>query len=413
VICDNYGNNQETTCMRIFFLFCILFTGRLIFGQQLDSTHADCDKALSIPIYKNHHHAAPRGGGSVLEFQKNGMHNPRYFDKEHNTIWYTFTIPNDGILTFDIIPDSIKDDYDFILFRQSGKGTCDSIKNKTLQPVRSNISHNSKQSKSLTGLSAKGHYEFNQPGVREYYSSPLPVKEGEKYILVLDNVYENGYGHTLKFYFKFKLGGIVLDSLTNKPLTATVILTDLKANKEIARTTSDSLNRGLFQVPVSLADTMRWSVNIGASGYFNENLMVTQNSIGSLLQRPRIFKLRKIIKDKSFALKDINFFPNKDILKPGSLPALQNLLQVMRDNSTLKIRIEGHTNFDPSVTKDWDVKLSQLRAEAVAKFLTDNGVDQARIKTTGYGSTRMIFPNPRTQEEQQANMRVEVKIIEF
>jgi outer membrane protein OmpA-like peptidoglycan-associated protein len=399
--------------MRIIFLSGLLLLSRLILSQPTDSSHCDCKKALSIPVYKNHHHIAPRGGGSVIEFQKNGMRNPKYFDKEHNTIWYTFTVPNDGVLTFDIIPDSIKDDYDFILFKHSGKGTCDSIKNKLLQPVRANISHNSKQSKSITGLSAKAHYDFNQPGVHDYYSNPLPVKEGEKYLLVLDNVYENGYGHTIRFYFKFRLAGIVLDSLTGKPLTSTVVLTDLKTNTEIGRTTSDSLNRGLFNFPINLADTMRWTINIGATGYFNESLIITQNSIGSLLQRPRTFKLRRIVKDKSFALKDINFYPNKDILKPSSLPALQNLLKVMNDNPTLKIRIEGHTNYDPTVTKDWDLKLSQLRAEAVSKYLTDNGITPDRIKTLGYGSTRMVFPNPRTQEEQQANMRVEVKIVEF
>jgi outer membrane protein OmpA-like peptidoglycan-associated protein len=399
--------------MRTLFLIIPVFFVGMLCAQRIDSSHCDCQKALNIPVYKNHHHAAPRGGGSVVEFQKNGMRNPKYFDKEHNTIWYSFTMPNDGILSFDIIPDSIKDDYDFILFRQGGRGTCDSIRNKTLPPVRANISHNSKQSKSITGLSPDAHHDFNQPGIHEHYSNSLPVKEGEKYILVLDNVYGNGYGHTLKFYFKFKLRGTVIDSLTKKPLTANIILTDLKTNTEIARTTSDSLNRGLFQMPVTLADTMRWTINIGATGYFNENLMITQNSIGTLLQRARVFKLRKIIKDKSFALKDINFFPNKDILKPSSLPALQNLLQVMRDNNTLKIRIEGHTNFDPTVIKDWDIKLSQLRAEAVAKYLTDNGIVPARIKTAGYGSTRMIFPNPRNQEEQQSNMRVEIKIVEF
>ena len=120
-----------------------------------------------------------------------------------------------------------------------------------------------------------------------------------------------------------------------------------------------------------------------------------------------------IIKNKSFALKDINFFPNKDIFKPTSIPALQNLLKVMQDNGTLKILIEGHTNFDPNTTKERDIRLSEDRAAAVKKYLADNGIDETRVTIKGYGSTRMIYAFPRTQDEQQANMRVEIKIEDF
>lgn len=405
---------RENKKMRPTLLLLLSFFFFRCYAQQpVDSTHCDCASALSIPVYKSHHHIAPKGHGAVVEFERNGMQNPKYFDKEHNTIWYSFVIPNDGMLTFDIIPDTVKDDYDFILFKQGGRGTCDSIRDKTLAPVRANISHNAARTRSLTGLDSNAHYEFNQPGIHDHYSKALPVKSGERYLLVLDNVYEKGKGHTIRFHFNFQIQGYVVDSATNIPLHASVVLTDLKTMKVIITVSSDSLSRGLFTLPIVPQDTIRWSIGFGAPGYFNETVIITQNSLGTFLQRPRTIKLRRIIKDKSFALKDINFFPNKDILKPTSLPALQNLLNVMQENPTLKIRIEGHTNFDPTVTKEYDLKLSQMRAEAVKKFLVDSGVADIRIRTSGYGSTRMIYPFPRTSDQQQANMRVEIKIEEF
>jgi outer membrane protein OmpA-like peptidoglycan-associated protein len=348
-----------------------------------------------------------------MEFEHNGMQNGKYFDKEHNTVWYSFTIPNDGLLKFDLIPDTSKDDYDFILFRNGGKGTCDSIKAKTLLPVRANISHNGPRTKGLTGLSGAGRLDYNSPGAHDNYSRSLPVKAGERFILVVDNVYEKGKGHTLKFYFEFQLRGFVQDSITGQALNASLILKNLNTETNLGSTNSDALNKGSFSMPISISDTLRWSLNISSPGYFSENIVISEKSLSAFLQRPKVYKLRKIEKNKSFALKDINFFPNKDVLRPSSLPTLQNLLNVMKDNPGLKILIEGHTNFDPTVTKEWDLKLSENRALAVKKFLVDNGVEESRIKTHGNGSTHMIYPVPRTQDEQQANMRVEVNIEDY
>jgi outer membrane protein OmpA-like peptidoglycan-associated protein len=408
------GKTHRETFMRVIvfisFFFCLI-AGR---GQRArDSSHCDCSKALSIPVYKKHHHSAPSGFGQLMEFEHNGMKNGKYFDKEHNTIWYSFSIPNDGMLAFDIIPDTVKDDYDFILFKQGGRGTCDSIRDKTLAPVRANISHNAASTRGLTGLSSSGHHDFNKPGVHEHYSRPLQVRTGERYLLVLDNVYENGRGHTLRFYFNFKLQGLVVDSLTNKPLTAQLSLQDIRKNVLLKQASSDSMNNGRFEIPIVLDDSLRWNLTVSAPGYFSESIVLTENSISALLQRPRTFKLRKIEKNKSFALKDINFLPNKAVFRNTSQPALQSLLNVMRDNATLKILIEGHTNFDPSISPEIDLKLSEDRALAVKRFLSENAIDPERMSTKGYGSTRMIFPNPRSADQQQANMRVEIKIVDF
>ncbi len=94
--------------------------------------------------------------------------------------------------------------------------------------------------------------------------------------------------------------------------------------------------------------------------------------------------------------------PNKEILA--------TLLEFMQKNTHItKLRVEGHT--DNKGTADHNKTLSQQRADAVAKWLTDHGVDAARIKTVGYGDTKPEVPNDSDAHRQQ-NRRTEFHIEE-
>jgi outer membrane protein OmpA-like peptidoglycan-associated protein len=71
--------------------------------------------------------------------------------------------------------------------------------------------------------------------------------------------------------------------------------------------------------------------------------------------------------------------------------------------------IEGYT--DAFGTPDYNMKLSQARADAVKAWLVANmKLDPANIQTKGFGSTRLIAPATGTREEQAPNRRVEIVI---
>jgi outer membrane protein OmpA-like peptidoglycan-associated protein len=75
----------------------------------------------------------------------------------------------------------------------------------------------------------------------------------------------------------------------------------------------------------------------------------------------------------------------------------------------LKIRIEGHTD---NVGDDlYNLKLSQSRAESVAQFLIDAGVESGRLDPAGFGEARPISTND-TNQGRSENRRVEFLIIE-
>jgi len=93
---------------------------------------------------------------------------------------------------------------------------------------------------------------------------------------------------------------------------------------------------------------------------------------------------------------------------PQTKEILNTLNDVLKQNPKVgKLRIEGHT--DNTGTKEHNQKLSQARAEAVMKWLTDHGTDKARLEAIGYGDTKPDFAND-TPENKQKNRRTEFHI---
>ena len=93
-----------------------------------------------------------------------------------------------------------------------------------------------------------------------------------------------------------------------------------------------------------------------------------------------------------------------------SRETLEALVTVMKDNPKItKLRIEGHTDSSGKVAKNQ--KLSQARAEAVAKWLVAHDIDAARISSVGLGHTRPLVEND-TLEHRAQNRRTEFHLQE-
>ena len=128
---------------------------------------------------------------------------------------------------------------------------------------------------------------------------------------------------------------------------------------------------------------------------------------------------------ENIIMKSIYFFPNTYALKKNSVGELQILLAYLQANKNVRIEIQGHTNGDHRIAKnkaystlgeEWNYEgtaknLSQLRAEAIKKYLETNGVSSDRLEAKGYGGKRPIVKNPESNEEGQYNIRVELVIL--
>ncbi len=120
---------------------------------------------------------------------------------------------------------------------------------------------------------------------------------------------------------------------------------------------------------------------------------------------PEVKKEVKKVFDQ--ALQGIQFETGKDVIIKTSFPILDKVVKVMSDNKEFNLEINGHTD---NVGKDnWNLTLSQKRADAVKAYLIKKGVESERMTSTGYGSAKPVEDN-KTAEGRAKNRRVEFKV---
>jgi OOP family OmpA-OmpF porin len=115
----------------------------------------------------------------------------------------------------------------------------------------------------------------------------------------------------------------------------------------------------------------------------------------------------EVQKKLSFAARNIFFETGKDVLKGGSLRDMDSVVAILTRYDFLKVSIEGHT--DNVGSDNANVMLSNKRAEAVVKYLTDHGVKPSLLTATGYGPHKSIADN-KTAQGRARNRRVEINI---
>ena len=106
------------------------------------------------------------------------------------------------------------------------------------------------------------------------------------------------------------------------------------------------------------------------------------------------------------AIYGIYFDFNKSDVKPESEPALHEIAKLLSGNPNLKVFIVGHTDNVGGI--DYNMKLSQARADAVVKALTTKyKVTPQQLKAYGVGQLAPVAPN-KTEEGRAKNRRVEL-----
>ena len=192
--------------------------------------------------------------------------------------------------------------------------------------------------------------------------------------------------------------GTVYDAQTKKPIPAQLSYVDEGDTLQV-RTSSGKYRLG---VPAGLA-----SVQVAAKGYLGTSLAL--HPTDSTDRPTRDVYLVPLRSGASFTLENIYFETSKYTLLAESHPELDQLVETLLSNPTLRIRVEGHT--DNVGDFDKNLELSRQRAESVKEYLVQKGVASARIDTQGYGATRPASKGT-SEAERQKNRRVEVVVIE-
>ncbi len=104
---------------------------------------------------------------------------------------------------------------------------------------------------------------------------------------------------------------------------------------------------------------------------------------------------------------EVLFDHASDTLAEGAGPALDRVVASIQRRLDAAVMVDGHT--DDQGAEDYNQRLSERRAEAVAGYLVSRGIDRARITTRGFGESRPVGLND-SPIGRQKNRRVEIVI---
>lgn len=139
-----------------------------------------------------------------------------------------------------------------------------------------------------------------------------------------------------------------------------------------------------------------WSEFYNGSKYLIGNIKLAAGEPGTQ---------NKLINEGKFSTTGILFDVNSANIKPESYGALKDIANVLNQNSTVRVKIIGHTDSDGEPSRN--IVLSKLRAESVKSFLqSEFQIDATRMETDGLGAANPIGDN-KTSEGKAQNRRVE------
>lgn len=250
---------------------------------------------------------------------------------------------------------------------------------------------------------------INTVGFDAYYTLPASGEYG----YMVSNI--KSYGLTDIIRFKIPedvkpdpvvlVQGQVLNAKTQLPLEAVIRFDDLNTGKEVGEARSDP-RTGDYRIVLSTGKN--YGYHAAAPGYLSVSENLELSELAEYDEMRKDLLLVPIEIGESIQLRNVFFVQSQASLLPESYPELDRLVRIMKDNRTLEIQLEGHTDGrgDPRA----NLALSEERVEAVKQYLIGKGISEKRIVGKGFGGARPMVAND-TEENRQLNRRVEFKIM--
>jgi len=110
---------------------------------------------------------------------------------------------------------------------------------------------------------------------------------------------------------------------------------------------------------------------------------------------------------KKIVLRSVHFDFDKATLKADAKPILDEAVQVLKQEGSVDIIVEGHT--DSVGTEQYNLGLSRRRAETVRTYLVEHGIVRSRITAEGLGESKPVASND-TADGRAQNRRVELHV---
>lgn len=208
------------------------------------------------------------------------------------------------------------------------------------------------------------------------------------------------------------LEGTVADRLSGGVMEDAAITLYDGDREIVAHRNSDSQGEFTFM----LSRDQQYTVLGQKEGYHADSAKVTTEGIvQSDTLRVALLLDRVLEKGLTFELENFYYDFDKYNIRPDAAVILDELVRILRDNPTLKIELSSHT--DSRGSDEYNMLLSQRRAESAVDYLVSRGIARDRMVAKGYGETRLVNRCANgvgcSVEEHQANRRTEVTVLDY
>lgn len=278
--------------------------------------------------------------------------------------------------------------YDIFFSKQDDKGVWSEPKNLGY-PINSEKAEDG-LIVNITGETAYFSSGKQKEGVggKDIYSFELPEEAKPEKVVLLKGKMKDGEGNPI----------------TESKLK--ISYQDKSKNKEITIASDD----GNFAVAVNMQDEDKVLVSLKQEGTVFQSRLVSKEDVEKGVLKDKDITIKEIEKGEGFIINDIKFSTNSYKLDNNAKFILNNFLEYLLENKSIKFKIVGHTD---NVGDDKENQiLSSNRADSVKKYLIEKGVKLDRINSEGKGESKPKVEND-SEKNKQINRRTEFIVTDF
>ncbi len=351
--------------------------------------------------------SAPSGAGRLLEIQADGK-NPNMFEREHNSVWYKFVVPYNGMLEFVITPTDPKDDYDFMIYKYTDPYFSNNVIQNIVKPVTYNLCAIDTMSKNgEIGMKHDAEQKSIKANEMGSFVSSINVYRDEIYYIVLDCKGSKCSGHTIR-----------AEVLLGESIEPLVMFYDAETKKrmevELTVLEVDANNRAIVDQPsfkggrIKFVPKSKYTMYARKKGYFS---LHKENFGKEIFMQDTIlrFAMNKAERGTKFPINDIYFEDGLSKLLPESDTTLNNYVLMFTNHPQITFRIKGYVP-TYGANPDEDMKVSLARALSVKEYFVSHGISEDRITIAGMSPTDIKKASSAAYREKNLIPKIEILI---
>ncbi len=388
----------KKTLIKYLLLFQVVFFHYYSFSQEVVFSENIADVTGAVDLLNSGDYSVQYTGSWGLKKDLIGF--PEFIDvPEKNSLFLRYVAPSKGYLSFKA--EMFTGAFQVVVFKNISQSMVNDMKDGSAEIVYKNLN-------------------FHRNTLEIGKIEPIYMNEGQVVILMFNSSRKQTNSLELKLSFKDEDGEVnimrkekIIDSRSAyTPYTFTIKIRDSETNEPLIASVNIKQRRGsnLYTGSDIVFDNdvqTKLIIKCDAPGYFfaDTNYTMVPDSSKTLVIPMRSVSIGKVLK-----IDRIEFVKGSADLIPGTESILIRVKDFLVLNSDVKIEIQGHVNNEGKESLSTR-KLSAKRAKTIMKYFQESGVNKDRMIVKGYGSDFPIFPAPKNDREQQANRRVEIKIV--